>query len=275
VFVGLARNCGHALDRLLASVAAVGEDLTDWSYVFLESDSYDDTLEVLRRFDDRHRGGIVRSYGNLKGRYPARTERLAFLRNACLRLVEDQGGLERFDLYVVLDMDAVNAQLEPERLLAVLYETDRDWAGVFANQRMRYYDIWALRHEEWCPDDWMARVRNRPAGMSRKQAEQEFLEARRIRIPEDAEPIEVDSAFGGLGIYDTGYIAGCSYRGVGDDGESVCEHVSFNTQIRAKGGRLFIRPSLINGTGVERHKAPGLRRLRYWITSRLPVEERT
>jgi len=263
--VGLARNCGHTLPRLLKTIETVGADLADWTYVFLESDSYDDTLQVLRSFDVRNQCGIVRSYGTLKNRYPARTQRLAFLRNACVRLLEDADGLDRFEYCVVLDMDGVNHDLDSERLFSFLSEHDSDWGALFANQSERYFDIWALRHDQWSPDDCYARIRNRPAGMSEREATRRFIEARMIRIPPEAQRIEVESAFGGLGIYRSSLLKGCTYTGADGNDDAVCEHVSFNQQIRAKGGRLFVEPSLINGRGTERHKASWTRRAEFWL----------
>jgi hypothetical protein len=266
-FVGIARNCGHALPRLLQTIEAVGTDLRDWTYVFLESDSYDDTLDVLRQFDIKHQCGFVRSYGTLRKRYPARCDRLAFLRNACLRLLEDSGGLDRFDHCVVLDMDDVNHDLDSERLLQLLSEGGDDWGGLFANQSERYYDIWALRHPEWSPDDCHARVRNRPQGMSEREATRRFIEARMIRVPPEAERIEVESAFGGLGVYKSAFLKGCSYSGRDQNGEAVCEHVPFNAHVRANGGTLFVEPSLINGRGDRQHKASWARRAEFWLKS--------
>ncbi len=265
MFCGLARNCAHSLPALLEVVSAAGRAVGDWAYVLLESDSYDATAAVLHDFDDRTGRGVVRSYGRLRRRFPSRNERLAYLRNEYLRLCEASGYFDRFPLCVVLDLDRVNERLDPAHLASFLRESPRHWAGLFANQSERYYDVWALRHPEWSPDDCWARVKNRPASMSEKDAVRRFVEARMIRVPSDGGRIEVDSAFGGLGIYDVGMLRGCSYRGVADDGSPVCEHVPMHADIRGKGGRLFIEPSLINGSGVQEHKAAGARRAVAWL----------
>ncbi len=266
VFCGLARNCAHSLPTLLEVVRTAGEAVGEWAYVLLESDSYDATASVLEAFDERTGQGVVRSYGRLRRRMPGRNERLAFLRNEYLRLCEESGYFRRFPLCVVLDLDRANEQLDSDRLAAFLRETPREWAGLFANQSVRYYDVWALRHPEWSPDDCWARVRERPADMGEKEAVEEFVESRMIRVPPDAERIEVESAFGGLGIYDVGLLKGCRYRPTAEDGSPVCEHVPMHAQIREKGGRLFIEPSLINGTGIQEHKATAGRRAAAWLT---------
>jgi len=58
--------------------------------------------------------------------------------------------------------------------------------------------------------------------------------------------INVDSAFGGLAIYDTKYIDGCSYTGITSSGIQVCEHVAFNQGIKNNAGEIYINPKLIN-----------------------------
>ena len=76
----------------------------------------------------------------------------------------------------------------------------------------------------------------------------------------DAEPLEVDSAFGGLGIYKIGAIldnqrdfVGSKKKQIQTDtglremGWQLCEHVAFHAGLREQGGRLFILPYLING----------------------------
>lgn len=269
MFLGLARSCAHALPGILDRIATAGRALDSWAYVFQESDSSDDTWAMLRRFDALHGCGIVESHGRLRRRLPQRTARLAFLRNHALGRVRERGWDRAFRHCVVLDMDAANHLLAPDALVRVLTEADGSWAGLFPNQSHRYYDVWALRHAEWSPDDCWKRVRDRPPEMSREEAERRYVRTRMVRIPSDADRIEVDSAFGGLGIYEMAWLDGCAYEGLDPDGEQVCEHVALNRCIRAKGGRLFIEPGLINATGLQAHKPPRWRRWAAWLISRL------
>lgn len=270
VFCGLARNCAHALPRLLNVVASVGQSMGDWAYVFLESDSYDGTMAVLEAFHRRHGRGIVRSYGRLRERLPDRTTRLAYLRNQYLTLCESEGYFQRLPFCVVLDLDGVNEDLQSAALRARLTEAEPAWAALFANQSERYYDVWALRHPEWSPDDCWARVRDRPPGMTESEARRRFVEARQIRIPIDSDPIEVDSAFGGLGIYQSSWLSDAEYSGVGPDGRPTCEHVPLHASIRDRGGLLLIDPALVNSRGVQPHKAGFLRRVGAWLKVRSP-----
>ena len=73
-------------------------------------------------------------------------------------------------------------------------------------------------------------------------------------------PIEVNSAFGGLGIYKLNFILNNPNPYLGSKVKileispqinfckvQICEHVHFHQGIRALGGKLVILPELING----------------------------
>ena len=79
-----------------------------------------------------------------------------------------------------------------------------------------------------------------------------------------ATPLEVESAFGGLGIYKISYVMSNPNPYLGSkvkivpaiDGSprftrwQVCEHVHFHLGIRSMHGKLFIYPDLINGVNA-------------------------
>jgi hypothetical protein len=75
-----------------------------------------------------------------------------------------------------------------------------------------------------------------------------------IIIPPDSEWIPVDSAFGGLAIYKRYLFDNVRYSSVLANGDPVCEHVTLHQQMKSKGARLFINPSLIN-SGWNGHSA--------------------
>jgi hypothetical protein len=67
---------------------------------------------------------------------------------------------------------------------------------------------------------------------------------RRIRI--DEELIEVDSAFGGLGVYKSRVFENFDYKLVNENDVGESEHVSLHKKIVDSGGRLFIVPDMTN-----------------------------
>jgi hypothetical protein len=58
--------------------------------------------------------------------------------------------------------------------------------------------------------------------------------------------IEVDSAFGGLGIYKRDALLAGRYIGLDDAGNEACEHIYFHTNLRKAGYRIFINCALVN-----------------------------
>src|SRR5207253_639088 len=86
-------------------------------------------------------------------------------------------------------------------------------------------------------------------------------------IPVDADPVEVQSAFGGLGIYKLRYALRGRYVGykaktIVEAGArhnfswQVCEHVPFHQGISSTGGRLHVLPWLVNAETRNTSFAP-------------------
>jgi hypothetical protein len=176
--------------------------------------------------------------------------------------------LVHFDHLIVFDLDDVNTMSIPVKTFVEAIEfldsCGRN-AGVFANQ-LPYYDLWALRHEVWCPGDCWSEVVKRPAYLPKHRAIERYVGSRQIQIEPNARPVPVQSAFGGLAIYKMPFVTSARYVGLLPDGSEVCEHVAFNRDITLAGGSLYIFPKLLNGappnhvkhfrlTGVARYVA--------------------
>jgi hypothetical protein len=84
---------------------------------------------------------------------------------------------------------------------------------------------------------------------------------RQIKIRPKSKWIEVDSAFGGLGIYKREFLVNAIYESRDANGELVCEHVSFNKAVKGNGGKLFVVPGFINFK-LNGHNHPMLKRKR-------------
>lgn len=267
VFVGLARDCASMLLGVLDNVRRMASLFEKTAFVFGENDSRDTTRELLRGFADARANAHVLVFDGIDKRLPQRTRRLAFIRNRCLSFIRTNERLRSFDRLVMLDMDGVNAQpLSLDAFSRALCFLDKGAAraGVFANSRGFYYDLWALREPARCPGDvWEETWDYATAhGVDDNTAFNATFAKRVFGLSETAEPIEVTSAFGGLGIYKMSAALPATYRGekrkeIMENGKrrqvrwQVCEHVSFNRDIVDRGGRLFILPYLCNRTTTE------------------------
>jgi hypothetical protein len=196
---------------------------------------------------------------------------MALLRNVCLLELRRRMSAGRtFDLMIVFDFDGVNENLitTGKEFCELLSRAPNDWGAVFANQRQAYYDVWALRHSSWCPEDCWQQVHQylQPQHhrivqklllrRSSQAAVEQYVGRRQVRIAPGESPIEVESAFGGIGIYKTSLLGKAWYAGRDTAGREVCEHVAFNLGIRQAGAKLYVMPGLLNDAPVG-HLAPG------------------
>jgi len=260
VFAGCARDCAEALPRVLEKIEAMAAHFEAAAYVVVENGSSDGTRKLLERFGaGRPRFSLLDAA--LLDDLPRRGQRLEMARNAIVEALRASSVLRGYDLMIAIDMDDANAQPQPlegfSRSLDYL-RAEAQCAAVFANQRGLYCDMWALRHPKLCPGDVWEEVSEyaRARGLSDEDAFAATFDKRLFWIPVEDPPLEVDSAFGGLGIYKMPFVIGNPNPYVGtrvkvDGGRLVrwehCEHVHFHAGIRAQGGRLRILPWLING----------------------------
>jgi hypothetical protein len=268
LFVGIARNVRRSIQRVLENVDAYGRLFNRHKVVIVENDSIDGTKEFLRTWARQkpYREHIEADEGSAHSISGHNTHRLAGVRNLYMKRIDAENE-QLYHFVIIFDCDQVNVRaIDPESITAAIRflceEPTR--AAVFANQRGFYYDIWALRHDIWCPNDcWQEFRAWSKVGFS-SEAEWACVGARQVHISRTAGPIEVESAFGGFGIYRTIFLKGLRYRGSDRDETPTCEHISLHRQIRERGGRLFVFPSLRNSTQYEHIKRP--HDLYYWST---------
>ncbi len=245
--LGLVRN---GEQTLLGAVQRIASALpVAWSvrWIVVESDSDDATVAVLQQLGTTVPGFSHRSLGRLRDSLPGRTARIAHCRNVALEALQALAPEHSPDYVIVADLDGVNDGITEQALLSCWQREDWDACG--ANQDGLYYDLWALRHPHWCPGDCWAEAAFLAAhGVEPERARLAAVYARMLHIPREHDWIEVDSAFGGLAVYRSAALLGLRYEGVTADGMEVCEHVALNRQLRARGGRIYINPALINGT---------------------------
>ena len=214
VFTGVARDCASHLPGVLENLGRFAAAYRAASFLFVVSDSKDDTRAILERWLTDGRRGRVIDLGALEARLTRRTERIAFARNTGLDEIahgEDAG----HDHLVVADLDDVLAQpvdVDAFARAAAWLDADPAHAGVMANATPRYYDVWALRHERWCPDDCCIRL-GPLADETFEAAKFREVFTRQIEIPPSLPPIAVRSAFGGLAIYRLPAALAARYRG--------------------------------------------------------------
>ena len=250
VIVGTVRDCFKFLEQDILKLSKAFALFKDLHWFIVESDSSDRTVDCLVSLQALVPNFHFKSLGMLEKDMPLRTDRIAHCRNLCLTEINTNPLLVGAQLMVVADLDNSQSQLTQEGVMSS-FERD-DWGVVTTNQSGLYYDIWALRHPVWNPSDcWQQKIFLEKMGLAKAVATYSAVHSRMIEIPTTSEWIEVESAFGGLGIYKTTYLNNARYVGLfhnGVKGGQVCEHVAFHESIRAHGARIFINPQMLNSS---------------------------
>ncbi len=265
LIVGLARNCSHVLESGLETLEAAFEWAKELQFLVIESDSSDGSLGVLQRVAAVKPNFCFVSLGRLRDKHPKRTDRIAQCRNHYVKLIRERPDYHNVDYVVVADMDGVNSELTAAAVLTCW--TQHGWDVCAANQSGPYYDIWALRHPLWSPNDCQQQARFlRSNGVGIFRAITTSVYSRMIRIEPSSKWIEVDSAFGGLAIYRKEALESVRYWGLSDQGDEICEHVTAHAQMRSAGRRIFVNPALINaGIVGPARNAVGAGLFRLWF----------
>ncbi|WP_439672260.1 Glycosyltransferase [Cupriavidus necator] len=242
---GPVRNCSATIARETARLAHALSPFASVSFLLAESDSTDDSVATLQRLAHERPGFAFVSLGDLRHDHPIRCDRIAVCRNYYQDIIRTSPAYRHIDYIIEADMDGLNTSLDAQGVLTC-WETDIDWGGITANQRLCYYDIWALRHRDWSPVDCWAAYRAIVDVVGPRQALEVCVSSKQIRLPLDAGLIEVDSSFGGFAIYKReAYLSG-RFVGLDENGAEVNEHIAFHDDLRAHGHRLYINPAMIN-----------------------------
>ncbi|MDY8108786.1 hypothetical protein U0C82_06460 [Fulvimarina sp. 2208YS6-2-32] len=245
VIAGLVRNGGRRLRRNIEILRTAFGAARSLHFIVVESDSTDDTPASLAALERDIPNFRAISLGALSKRLPRRTERIAHCRNAYLEALESCAGFDASGYVVVADLDGVNGALDPASV-ATCFSSQTPWDVCTANQDDFYYDVWALRHPIWSPDDCWASYDALIPVMGPRQALELAVHARMVRLDPDAPMIPVVSAFGGLAIYRAAILSGARYAAWDETGALVCEHVPFHAALAARGCRIVINPRLLN-----------------------------
>ena len=244
IIVGIVRNIEKTLlkdmERLESAFAMFGE--INWFLV--ESGSSDDSRNILENISKLRNNFSYLVTELIDG--ASRTENMASARNFYLDFLQRDQKSREFSYVAVADFNNLNDKINYHAVESCW--TNDDWDVVTANQSGRYYDLWALRHPLWSPNDcWEQHAFYRRYMKFPESAVTFSMRSRMLRIPRHEDWIEVDSAFGGLAIYKSSILnSNARYNGITSEGKRICEHVSFNLALKAEGARIFVNPSLIN-----------------------------
>ena len=272
--VGIVKDIEKSLSKDIKNISKALSFFKEVHWFLVESDSSDNSKKALFEAKNANNNFDYVSIKILDKSYSFRTERLAIARNKYLSHIRDRIDTSEFPYIVIADFNLLNNKLSMESVISSWSRTD--WDVVTANQSSRYYDIWALRHPLWSPNDcWEQHEFLKKYIKTPEVVNSYSLRSRMIKIPKDSDWIAVDSAFGGFAIYRSSFLLNdVNYEGTNDVGNIICEHVPFNRKIKELGARIFINTNLINAHYVDHSRRMSmfftfLRLLRYFNLNKI------
>ena len=249
LITGIVRNIASTFDKDFLRLSRAFSNFASVKWFLVESDSTDESIAKLKAYSERHPNFEWCSLGNLDKSDLLRTERLAIARNRYVKEVKKKKYSD-VSIVAVADFNALSNLINEKAILSCWNR--QGWTGCTANQDGRYYDIWALRHPLWSPSDcWKQLEFLKKYSRFPEAALYVAVNSKMIIIPQTEDWIEVDSAFGGLALYDSNVFKSARYSGLDEIGNETCEHVHFNRIIRQNGGSIFINPRMINTTKTD------------------------
>ena len=237
VFLGLARNCANSIEKIVPEVSKIGRLFGGFHIFFVENNSTDQTRSVIEKLAVSHPINLI-YFDDLDTHFPSRTSRLSFCRNTLLRLTKDLG----FDYVIPFDADGIFSQIDTEALVNC-FRYESCWDGCFP-VKSPYYDAWAFRHEHLISDDYANSNDYFPKMIGDENIYRfTLVPLRNLDFSKFKGWLPVESAFGGFGLYKASSYYQSYYWGT-EDGEEICEHVPFHSQMRKNGAMLYLNPDL-------------------------------
>jgi glycosyltransferase involved in cell wall biosynthesis len=262
VLVGTISNAADNLRSDLTKVMNAMSGLDLMQIFLVESDSNDKTLSILEELRQEIKNFNFVSLGDLRLEIPDRIYRIRHCRNVYVQEIRNMLKFSEVDFVVVADLDGMNSRISSEAFQSS-FKRD-DWGAVLANQKGGYYDVLALRHPTWCPQDvlvdlrneqslidktglpWKSFVRRTRRRVAYDRARNKAIYSKMIKIKLSEEWIEVNSGFGGLGIYKARVFKSFDYSLLKGDLDFESEHVALSKRIIDDGQKIFINPRMIN-----------------------------
>ncbi len=236
--LGCARDCENNLSNSLDQLQRIGELFSSYKMYVFENDSKDQTLSLLNKATTKYPLKI-QTERDLDKVFTSRTERLSYCRNHLLDLSKESN----YDYYIVADLDGVFNEINTERFKSCFkYDC---WEGCFPVSSDKYYDLWALRHPYLMPGDYNVKMNQLPYMLAQENAQRLVaVPLRGLEFSKSKGWLEVESAFGGLGVY-KGYAYKASRYAGHKNGIEICEHVALHKNMASEQARLYINPEFV------------------------------
>ena len=248
VFCGLSKNCGTSLIKNLEFINNFIDTYKDLDIrsIVVESDSTDGSLEYLKKLEAKSSIELFIE-NNLESTFPSRIERIAICRNVGLNYIKKNYESLSDLIYVPYDNDIdlfLNTnEIKFMELIESMFNNE-NISALFPISDPYYYDIFALRAKGWVNYNAQKIVGKLKRNVKLFSFIWNYVFIFRKQLPPNKIKIlDVNSAFGGIGIYKLGYLSlsDLQYVVCKNDKDTYSEHIKFNNKFKG----LKINPEWI------------------------------
>lgn len=250
VITGLCRNIIDVLEHTVARLRKTGELFNDYRILIYENDSDDGTTQALKKyFSGDTKTTLAQEVTGQsmfgKTRELERPKYLAGLRNTCFEGIRLLNKFFATDYILVVDLDLDGGWSYDGICNSFSYD---DWSAITANG-MEYVDATYIGSDgetfsEYKPlffDTWA--WRDMDTHMLKVPSSADVNE---LNFSRGERPVEVNSNFNGLGIYNYEEAIDCRFDAIlSDDDTVVNEWAYFHNEMKKRGSRIFMNPSMI------------------------------
>ena len=241
-FIGMSKNCFPNLKKnidFLLEFKKISKFNIDICVV--DSDSTDGTKKYCYNLVKTNTIDSIVEVDNLENKFSSRIERLSISRNKGLDYIKENQ--KKPSLYIPMDMDLnLFSLLDCVRFEKIIEDfIDSEADGLFPYSTPYYYDIFALRQQDWVPGNNLLTSNN----LKKKFRVMSFIfnyflifKKQRNVDTFSKNYIEVESAFGGMGIYkiQSNTLVNSRYDVSQTEVNFYSEHIFFNASFN----NLFI-----------------------------------
>jgi hypothetical protein len=111
---GLVRNCGNYLTKDVMRIKRALAEVDTLSWFLVESDSDDNSIDVLRELTVEIERFRFVSLGNLRETLPQRTNRIAHCRNVYLKELYENELYSAVDFVAIADFDGIKTLIDAD-----------------------------------------------------------------------------------------------------------------------------------------------------------------
>tara|TARA_B100000965_G_scaffold350111_1_gene323775 strand:- start:519 stop:1391 length:873 start_codon:yes stop_codon:yes gene_type:complete len=236
VIAGLAKNCEDNFKKNIEYLIDFKEfykETIEISILILENDSKDNTKEIIKKSSNKE---YITDYclDGLDTKLTNRIERITYCRNFLLEKLTSFQSQEAECLYISIDFDLdLFSKTPKEKFFQILNKlrNQKDLTAVFPNNVPYYYDVHALRKDKWNSiDSWKKYNQiSKYIPVGKFFLKYFLIYKKQIKINTNREFINVDSAFGGIGIYKMTKSEFSNIKYESDKLFEKCEHINFNS----------------------------------------------